>query len=116
MLCELDDLSSLGKSPNPVVVVLNPTEDAAEAKAFWQKTLAVEPGNSALVRYFELCTAKRAAQQITLPSSIALELQINPFMRCTEPEVVAAARTQDAGADDAVSVLAVLRVWKNNYR
>jgi hydroxyacylglutathione hydrolase len=43
-------------------------------------------------------------------------LQINPFLRCSAPQVVAAARAQGALADDGVSVLAALRTWKNNYR
>ena len=78
--------------------------------------LAVEPANAALQHHFERCTALRNADRITLPSSIGLELQINPFLRCSEPDVVAAARTQDASADDAVSVLAALRLWKNRFR
>ena len=77
---------------------------------------AAEPGNAALQAYEQRCQALRAAGQPTLPSSMGLELQINPFLRCSVPEVVAAARAQGAGSDDAVSVLAALRTWKNNYR
>jgi hydroxyacylglutathione hydrolase len=78
--------------------------------------LAVEPGNAELLAYHERCLALRAAGTATLPSSIGLELQINPFLRCSAPQVVAAARAQGALADDGVSVLAALRTWKNNYR
>jgi hydroxyacylglutathione hydrolase len=78
--------------------------------------LAVEPGNADLVAYNARCEALRAADTPTLPSSIGLELQINPFLRCSVPEVVAAARAQGAAADDSVSVLAALRTWKNNFR
>ncbi len=77
---------------------------------------AVEPGNAARAAYQQRCEALREAGRPTLPSSIALELQINPFLRCTAPEVVATARARGATADDEVSVFAALREWKNNYR
>ena len=77
---------------------------------------AVEPGNAARAAYETRCQALRAEGRCTLPSSIGLELQINPFLRCREPEVVASARAQDASVHDDISVLAALREWKNRYR
>ena len=77
---------------------------------------AVEPGNAELAAYTLRCQALRDAGRPTLPSSVAQERAVNPFLRCSEPEVQAAARTQDAAADDPVSVFAALREWKNNYR
>ncbi len=77
---------------------------------------AVEPGNAQRAAYDARCQALRAAGRPTLPSSIGLELQINPFLRCSAAEVVAAARAQGAVADDEISVLASLREWKNNFR
>jgi hydroxyacylglutathione hydrolase len=77
---------------------------------------AVEPGNAALAAYTVRCQALRDAGLPTLPSSVAQERAVNPFLRCDEPEVRAAARAHDAAADDAVSVFATLREWKNNYR
>ena len=76
---------------------------------------AVEPGNAQRAAYEVRCLALREAGKPTLPSSIGLELQINPFLRCSEPEVVAQALTQGASARDAVSVLAALREWKNRF-
>jgi len=76
---------------------------------------AVEPGNAQRAAYEVRCRALREQGQPTLPSTIGLELQINPFLRCTEPEVVAQALTQGASARDAVSVLATLREWKNGF-
>jgi hydroxyacylglutathione hydrolase len=76
---------------------------------------AVEPGNAERARYDERCRALRADGQPTLPSSIGLELQINPFLRCTAAEVVTAARAQGAANDDTVSVFAALREWKNRF-
>ena len=78
--------------------------------------VAVEPGNPELAQYQARCTALRAQGLATLPSHIALERQINPFLRCDVPEVVKAARAHGAVNEDAVSVLATLREWKNRYR
>lgn len=47
---------------------------------------AVEPNNAALAQYQADCLALRARGDITLPSSIALELQINPFCAVTNPK------------------------------
>jgi hydroxyacylglutathione hydrolase len=77
---------------------------------------AVEPGNAARAAYHERCIKLRSAGQPTLPSSLALELQINPFLRCTEVEVVTTALHHGATAPDEVTVFAALREWKNVYR
>ncbi len=78
----------------------------------------IEPGNAALQDYRSWCEAQRAGGQPTLPSSIAQELAINPFLRCAQPAVRAAAAQQQALAADAdsVSVFATLRQWKNDFR
>jgi hydroxyacylglutathione hydrolase len=76
---------------------------------------AVEPGNADIAAYTERCHAVRAAGQPTLPSSMALELQINPFLRCTQADVVNMALDKGAANDSAVAVLAALREWKNNF-
>lgn len=77
---------------------------------------AAEPGNTRVAEYAEQCQALRAAGRATLPSTIALERQINPFMRCDEPALANTARTHGAASDDPVEVFAALREWKNNYR
>lgn len=76
---------------------------------------AVEPGNTARAEYEQRCRALRAADTPTLPSSIGLERQINPYLRCDAPEVVAAARTHGAVSDEPVAVFATLREWKNRF-
>ncbi len=77
---------------------------------------AVEPGNAERAAHEQHCRALLAQDLPTLPSRIGLERQINPFLRCTEPAVVAAARAQGADGDDAVAVLSALREWKNRFR
>lgn len=79
--------------------------------------LAVEPDNQALQDYARHCAALRQAGQPTLPSHIAMERAINPFLRTREAAVVQAARRFDARIDtrQAASVLAALRQWKNEF-
>jgi len=77
---------------------------------------AVEPHNAGVAAHIERCRDLRAAGQATLPSSIALERLINPFMRCAEPSVISAAREHGAANDSAAAVLGALREWKNGYR
>jgi hydroxyacylglutathione hydrolase len=77
---------------------------------------AAEPGNQAIVEHQARCEALRAGGQPTLPSTMGLERSINPFMRCSEPGLVASARERGARSDDPVEVFAALREWKNNYR
>ncbi len=78
--------------------------------------LAVEPGNADLVDYAAHCRALRERELPTLPSTVARERQVNPFLRVTAPQVQASARRRDALASDPISVLAALRQWKNEFR
>ena len=60
-------------------------------------------------------SAKRARNEPTLPSTIGEELATNPFLRCAEPDVIAAAE-HHAGRKlkSTVEVFAEVREWKNN--
>ncbi len=77
---------------------------------------AVEPDNGALTDYLARVRELRSANQPSLPSSISMERQINPFLRTNQAAVIRAARTFDAAAGDEVSVLAALRQWKNQFQ
>ena len=77
---------------------------------------AVEPGNARLVERKAREEAKRARDEPTLPSTIGEERATNPFIRCREPEVVAAAeRHAGRKLDGEVAVFATIREWKNNF-
>lgn len=77
---------------------------------------AVEPDNRALREREEHARALRAAQRPTLPSTLALEHATNPFLRCAQPAVIAAAsRRAGAKLTDPVAVFATLRDWKNRF-
>jgi hydroxyacylglutathione hydrolase len=79
---------------------------------------AVEPGNAQLIHYRQQCEQMRSHGEPTLPSSVALENSINPFLRTRQPAVAQAAQGHDPGADpaDPVAVFAALRQWKNEFR
>lgn len=75
----------------------------------------IEPDNQALRAYQSHCQALRAQGRPTLPSSVGLELQINPFLRSRMPTVVHATRQHDAIGVKRNGVFATLRQWKNEY-
>jgi hydroxyacylglutathione hydrolase len=76
----------------------------------------VEPDNAALLAYTDACRELRAAGLPTLPSTIAQERAINPFLRSDVPTIVASAQAHDAQSVANQGVFATLREWKNNYR
>lgn len=76
---------------------------------------AVEPGNPAIAAHTQWASRQREAALPTLPSTIATERRINPFLRCTVPEVVRMAVQRGAEREDPASVLAALRTWKNHF-
>ena len=60
----------------------------------------------------------RSRDEPTLPSTIGLERRINPFLRCREPAVRAAAmahagRPRELGRG---GIFAVIRSWKDRFR
>lgn len=70
--------------------------------------MQVEPNNQAMVDYMNWCLQQRALQQPTLPTSIAQELAVNPFMRCNVPQL-----QQQWQQLDALALFTMLRQWKN---
>ncbi len=77
---------------------------------------AVEPGNSELAARAAREAEKRGRGLPTLPSTIALEKKTNPFLRCLQPEVIAAAsKYLGVRTGDPVQVFAALREWKNAF-
>jgi len=77
---------------------------------------AAEPGNRTLEKIEARAKAQRELDQPTLPSDIGQEKATNPFLRVTEPEVIANA-SRHAGKElkDPVGVLAAIREWKNSF-
>jgi hydroxyacylglutathione hydrolase len=79
--------------------------------------LTVEPANRAALEYQARVERMRAQGDPTLPSTLALEIQVNPFLRCDEPAVVRAAEVHAGHSlGEPAAVLGVLRAWKDQFR
>jgi hydroxyacylglutathione hydrolase len=77
----------------------------------------VEPENVELGERRKRAEAVRARGLPTVPSTIDEELRTNPFLRCSEPPVIAAAqRHADRRLEDRVEVFATIRGWKDGWR
>ena len=76
---------------------------------------AVEPDNTDTVNHQLACQRLRQLGQPTLPTTIATELAINPFMRCDRPQVIASAQQHGAQDSSGSTVFTALRQWKNTF-
>ena len=77
---------------------------------------AVEPDSHALQERIAREQQRRATQQPTVPSSIAVELATNPFLR-SEQAAVAAATVAHCGREmtEPAEIFAALRQWKDHF-
>jgi hydroxyacylglutathione hydrolase len=77
---------------------------------------AVEPNNDETKAYLEWCSQQREKNEPTLPSSMRLELKINPFLRTSEESVKTAALAKDpVNNNTEEAVIACLRAWKDTF-
>lgn len=77
----------------------------------------VEPYNEALASRLEAAQSCRAKGHPTVPSTIDEELETNPFLRCHQSAVIAAAESW-SGLDvpTDVDVFTIIRSWKDGWR
>ena len=79
--------------------------------------IAVEPGSIAVQRRSENVAEDRARGRPTIPTSIRVELETNPFLRWDAPAVRAAAASRLGHVPaDAVEAFAAIRGWKNGFQ
>jgi hydroxyacylglutathione hydrolase len=79
--------------------------------------LAVEPDNAAALDYQQAVARLRADNRPSLPSTLGLEIRVNPFLRCEERTVHGAAEHQaNRTLKEPAEVFAVLRAWKDGFR
>ncbi|WP_415894249.1 hydroxyacylglutathione hydrolase [Neptuniibacter sp. PT8_73] len=77
---------------------------------------AVEPDNADVKDAINQCTSLRNSDRPTLPSSIAQEKRINPFMRSDQTSVISAAKQFTHQTElDQEAVFAAIREWKNQF-
>ena len=77
--------------------------------------LACEPHNQDILRRIEQVARQRAENLPTLPSTIAVEKATNPFLRCTQPELIRTLQRQGLSDTDELSVFIALREWRNHF-
>lgn len=78
--------------------------------------VAVEPENARLQARVAQVAALRARGESTVPSTLAEEKATNPFLRCSEDDVIEAAVRQSAVVDGSqTAVFAAIRAWRNNF-
>lgn len=78
--------------------------------------LTVEPDNGAAREYLETAKQLRSGNKPTLPSTLSLEIAVNPFLRWDAPTVQKSAELK-AGCplDNPVEVFATIRKWKDGF-
>lgn len=74
--------------------------------------LTVDPDNALLHDRVQSVAERRAAGKYTLPTTIALELATNPFLRTEEPDVARAMGMDDA---DSLGIFTEMRERKNRF-
>ena len=81
--------------------------------------LAVEPNNIALQKRIEADTTTRARGEPTLPSTIGVERETNPFLRWDTQDVKLAAQRASSGKIGPNTaphlVFGAIREWKNHF-
>lgn len=79
--------------------------------------LAVDPANDVAREYQGTVERVRAADHPSLPSTLDLEIRVNPFLRCDDARVVTAAeRHAGRRLNGPAEVFGVLRAWKDQFR
>ena len=76
----------------------------------------VEPSNQALIDYKQWAKQQREKNMPTLPSSIIRELAVNPFLRCSSPELMTnVSQNMGTSLTSEQAIFASLRSWKDNF-
>lgn len=79
--------------------------------------LEVEPNNLNLQNWSKKAQELRESGLPTVPTSLAQELLVNPFLRCTSFEVISAVqRYSGQNIKDPVGIFTVLRNWKDGFK
>ena len=104
-----ESLQKLAALPPETVVYCGHEYSQSNAKF----ALHVDPGNAVLKRYAQEIADKRAANQPTVPTTIAKELATNPFLRTDVPAIIKASKLHKSA--NPVEVFAEIRRMKDNF-
>jgi hydroxyacylglutathione hydrolase len=94
---------------------LTPFDAHEYTEANLRFALAVEPDNAALHERVARVAALRARGLSSVPSTLGEEKATNPFLRCSEPAVIAAGLAHAAVDPEKVTIFAAMRGWRNNF-
>lgn len=110
MLSSLDRLAAL---PGPTLVCCAHEYTLSNLRF----ARAAEPDSATVAERLTEALAIREAGLPTLPSSIAIELASNPFLRAAEPAVQASVAAETGHCPvDRLQSFSELREWKNRFR
>ncbi|MDO8207099.1 MAG: hydroxyacylglutathione hydrolase [Gallionella sp.] len=74
-----------------------------------------EPENPAVQQRIADTRQLRAANLSTVPSTLRLEKATNPFLRCTEPEIINSLQRHGLRDTSELAVFTALREWRDNF-
>ncbi|EGM69855.1 hydroxyacylglutathione hydrolase [Shewanella sp. HN-41] len=81
--------------------------------------LTVDPNNAALKTYAQQAADMRAQGKATIPSNIALEQAVNPFLRTDDLNILSSIKqhfsVQDPSKLDKLTCFTLLRQWKDIF-
>ena len=81
-----------------------------------QFAAAVEIDNKTIQRRLDLAQKTRDENQPTVPATLKIEKQTNPFLRCNEQSVINTASIRAGRAlDNPAEVFATIRNWKDSF-
>ncbi|WP_299958293.1 hydroxyacylglutathione hydrolase [uncultured Roseobacter sp.] len=101
-------LSRLMALPADTIVCSGHEYTASNAKF----ALTIDPHNTELISRSDAIAAARAADKATVPSTLALEMATNPFLRASDPDIRARLGMTDARD---VEVFAEIRARKDAF-
>ncbi|MCG8315655.1 MAG: hydroxyacylglutathione hydrolase [Pseudomonadales bacterium] len=107
-----ESLSKLKALPAETLVYC--THEYTEANLAF--AAAVEPDNQHIQERIKQVQSLRSKNQPTVPSTLGLELRVNPFLRWDKGAVISSANEQSASmSHEAVEVFAAIRAWKDRF-
>lgn len=104
-------LQKLAKLPDTTLVYCAHEYTASNLRF----ALVCESGNPAVQQRVADTSRLRAAGISTVPSTIILEKATNPFLRCTEPEIIRSLQQRGLSDTSELAVFTALRKWRDNF-
>lgn len=77
--------------------------------------LEVEPNNESLLTRYKETKELRLRDEITLPSTISLELKTNPFLRCNEKTIHESILNKYNISGNDPQIFKAVRTWKDSF-